>query len=94
MTVATLLDDSLSLAMTRPTLSSLLHHTEHGLHSLTDLTLTTTARTRLGLTSATTTVMTRDSTIELDLASGSPDSILQGYPQSHLDILTDISSLP
>ena len=76
MTVATLLYDSLSLAMTRPTLSSLLHHTEHGLHSLTDLTLTTTARTGLRLTSLATTVMTRDSTVELDTPSTSSDRIL------------------
>ena len=77
MTVATLLDDSLSLAMTRPTLSSLLHHAEYGLHSLTDLTLTTTARTGLRLASLATTVMTRDSTVELDTPSTSSDRILQ-----------------
>ena len=77
MTVATLLDDSLSLAMTRPTLSSLLHHAEHGLHSLTDLPLTTTARTGLRLASFATTVMTRDSTVELDTPSASSDRILE-----------------
>ena len=94
MTVATLLDDSLSFTMTHSTLSGLFHHTKYGLHSLANLTLPTTGHTDLGLSSLTTTVMTRYSTFELDLASCSSDGILQRYPQSHLDILTDISSLP
>ena len=93
MTVATLLDDSLSFAMTHSTFSGLFHHAEHRLHSLTDLTLPATSRTGLRLSSLATTVMTSYRSIELDLAARPTDRIFERYTESHLDILADIGPL-
>ncbi len=94
MTVSTFVYNSLSCSRTGTTWSSLFHDTEYCLYPFTHLTLPTTCCTGLCSPSFATTVMTGCSTVKLDLASSSSDRILERYTESHLDILSYISSRP
>jgi hypothetical protein len=80
MTMSTFLDDFLTSSSTGSTWSSLFHHTEYGLYSFTNLSVTVTAFAGFGFTSFTTTVMTGRRAVELYLATHSEYSIFERDP--------------
>ena len=77
MTIGALVDDTFSATRTRHTWTSLFYHTEHGLYSFSHLPVSMTGVALFGLTSSSTTVMTRRRLVVLDLASCPEDSVLE-----------------
>lgn len=92
MTITTFFCNFFSFSMTRSTCSSLFHNTKNCLNSFTNLSLSITGMTLIGFSSFSTTVMAGSIFIKFYLATYSEDSILEWYLESHLDILTYISS--
>lgn len=92
MTIGTFLCDFLSFSMTSSTCSGLFHHTKNCLNSFTNLSLSMTGITFFSFSSFSTTMMASSILIKLYLAAHPKYSIFKRNLESHLNILTHISS--